>query len=124
LFRQCQIEIGERDDAFVLEGGFRFRINDPEFSQPAEQQRARGQCRTILRKLYRAVDARERGGPRREAPRNYLMKSIEMVAGAPAVIVIDSFLSGNCGFLKTISRTPRRIATLASGVSPTFSPSM
>ena len=102
-----ELEIGERDDAVAQERLLARLVDEAELAEAPEQKRKGGSTLPIVPVVVR-----------------YLLKSTEMVAGAVPVMVSMTLRSPNCGFLKTISRTPSRMATLASGVSPAFSPSI
>src|SRR5260221_12631388 len=103
--RDREIQIRQRQDAFADQGPLAGVADEAQLAEAPEQKRKPDQASNC-------TSAR------------YLMKSTEMVAGALAVTVVVTLRSPNCGFLNTISRTPSRMATLAIGVSPAFSPSM
>src|SRR4030095_16681781 len=104
LFRHPEIPVAEGQDLFARQRQLGRFVENAQLVE-AQQERQGGQC-------VNCTSAR------------YLLKSMEMVAGALAVIVAVTFRSPNCGFLNTISRMPSRLGTCASGVSPAFSPSI
>ena len=105
LLGDREIQIRECQDAVAHQRLLAGLADDAQLADAPEQKRKAGQA-------FDCTAAR------------YLMKSTEMVADAFAVMVVVTLRSPNCGFLNTISRTPSRMATLAIGVSPAFSPSM